>query len=105
MTDALEKLQKLLKELFQIENAAGLDFGIYRVMNHRRDEISGFIDTKLPEIVEDVLKGGAQVRPAHPVLIVPAEVPASQERPLPLRKSRNFPEIFSLPLYDITVTR
>jgi hypothetical protein len=31
VTGALETLQELLKELFQIENTADLDFGIYRI--------------------------------------------------------------------------
>lgn len=59
MTDALGKLQKLLKELFQIETAADLDFGIYRVMNHKRSEIECFVDKRLPEIVEETLSNDA----------------------------------------------
>jgi adenine-specific DNA-methyltransferase len=30
-----EKLQQLLRELFQFENA-NLNFGVYRIMNHKR---------------------------------------------------------------------
>ncbi|MDI6797944.1 MAG: hypothetical protein QMD09_13415, partial [Desulfatibacillaceae bacterium] len=46
MTDNLEKLKKLLAELFQFDNA-DLDFGIYRIMNHKRNEICDFLDRDL----------------------------------------------------------
>lgn len=49
-----EKLQRLLKDLFQFD-AADLDFGIYRVLNQRRDRIEQFIEKDLPQIVEDTL--------------------------------------------------
>ena len=32
----LQKFQELLRELFQFD-CADLDFGIYRIMNHKRD--------------------------------------------------------------------
>jgi adenine-specific DNA-methyltransferase len=51
----------LLKELFQFENA-DLDFGIYRIMNHKRAEIRRFLDEGLPGIVEEALQGGAAAR-------------------------------------------
>lgn len=59
MTDALEKLQILLKELFQTETAADLDCGIYRIMGHKRTEITTFVDKRLPQIVDATLKEGA----------------------------------------------
>ncbi len=37
---------------------ADLDFGIYRIMNHKRDVIERFISTKLPEAVEAELSSG-----------------------------------------------
>ena len=39
MPTSYEKLSALLKELFQLDQA-DLDFGIYRIMNQKRDEIS-----------------------------------------------------------------
>jgi len=39
----LEKLRNLLQELFQLDQA-DLDFGIYRIMNQKRDEIVRFLD-------------------------------------------------------------
>ena len=39
----IAKFQNLLRELFQFD-CADLDFGIYRIMNHKRDVIEKFID-------------------------------------------------------------
>ncbi|MCO6455104.1 MAG: site-specific DNA-methyltransferase [Pirellulaceae bacterium] len=41
-----EKLQKLLEELFQLDQA-DLDFGIYRIMNQKRDEVVRFLEKDL----------------------------------------------------------
>lgn len=60
-TDALARLQDLLRELFQFESA-DLAFGIYRIMNHKRTEIRRFIDESLPRMVEEALQGGAVAR-------------------------------------------
>lgn len=46
MPTAYEKLTALLKELFQMDQA-DLDFGIYRIMNQKRDEITRFLDHDL----------------------------------------------------------
>lgn len=54
----LEKFQKLLRELFQDDSSADLDFGIYRIMNHRRDAIERFISENLPKSVSDTLSEG-----------------------------------------------
>ncbi len=62
-TDALTRLQGLLRELFQFENA-DLDFGIYRIMNHKRREVRAFVDEGLPRLVDDALKGDAVARQA-----------------------------------------
>ncbi len=53
----IEKFQGLLRELFQFD-CADLDFGIYRIMNHKRDVVEQFISTKLPETVEAELGSG-----------------------------------------------
>jgi adenine-specific DNA-methyltransferase len=60
--NALKSLQDLLNELFQIEDAADLDFGTHRIMKHKWAEVKTFIDQRLPEIVEEALKGGALAR-------------------------------------------
>lgn len=55
MTDNQKKLVNLLKEMFQFDQA-DLDFGIYRIMKLRRDEISRFIEHDLPEQITDGLQ-------------------------------------------------
>lgn len=49
-----------MSELFQLDNA-DLDFGIYRIMNLRRDELHRFIDKDLLDAVakgfEEIKKG------------------------------------------------
>ncbi|MFQ6119217.1 MAG: DNA methyltransferase, partial [Methanosarcinales archaeon] len=49
-----EKLKSLLKELFQFENE-DLDFGIYRIMNYKKEEIKKFIDENLIDTVKEQL--------------------------------------------------
>ncbi|MBA2084701.1 Type III restriction-modification system methylation subunit [Dehalococcoides mccartyi] len=51
MAEEKEKLQQLLRELFQF-NSADLDFGIYRIMNFKRDAIEKFIEKDLIKAVE-----------------------------------------------------
>jgi len=46
MPTSYEKLSALLKELFQLDQS-DLDFGIYRIMNQKRDEFSRFLDAEL----------------------------------------------------------
>ena len=53
-----EKFQRLLRELFQFD-VADLDFGIYRVMNHKRHVIEKFIDESLPKAIAEKLNKGA----------------------------------------------
>jgi adenine-specific DNA-methyltransferase len=49
----LEKLRGLLQELFQLDQA-DLDFGLYRIMNQKRDEVVRFLDRDLlPQVQED----------------------------------------------------
>lgn len=49
-----ENLQKVLKEIFEMDKA-DLDFGIYRIMNQKRDQVMDFIDRKLPKDIKDIL--------------------------------------------------
>jgi len=65
MNDALTKLRNLLRELFQIESAGDLDFGIYRIMGQKRSEVEAFIDERLPGIVDEALRSGAVSRQAE----------------------------------------
>ncbi|MFQ5792492.1 MAG: site-specific DNA-methyltransferase, partial [Acidobacteriota bacterium] len=54
----METFQNLLRELFQFD-CADLDFGIYRIMNHKRDVIERFITNDLPKAVAAELDRGA----------------------------------------------
>lgn len=52
MATNFEKLQRLLEELFQLDQA-DLDFGIYRIMNQKRDEVVRFLEKDLlPQVKE-----------------------------------------------------
>jgi len=54
----MEKFQSLLRELFQFD-CADLDFGIYRIMNHKREAIEHFIAVALPQAIAEDLTHGA----------------------------------------------
>lgn len=54
MSKAFEKLVQLLKKLFQTDQA-DLDFGIYRIMNQRREEINRFLEEDLLTQVKEAL--------------------------------------------------
>lgn len=49
--DYRHELQVLLRKLFQFDSA-DLDFGIYRIMNYKRDEIEKFIEEDLIKAVD-----------------------------------------------------
>lgn len=49
-----ENLQKVLKEIFEMDKA-DLDFGIYRIMNQKREQIMQFIDITLPKDIKETL--------------------------------------------------
>ena len=63
-TTSLTKFQGLLRELFQFD-CADLDFGIYRIMNHKRDVIERFITEQLPVSVAAELDGGPLAQQAQ----------------------------------------
>ena len=60
----LAKFQDLLRELFQFD-CADLDFGIYRIMNHKRDVIERFISEQLPAKVSAALDSGPLAQQAQ----------------------------------------
>jgi len=55
MSQNLERLRQLLAEVFQL-NQAELDFGIYRIMNTKREEITRFLDNDLLPQVREILQ-------------------------------------------------
>lgn len=64
MLESLQKLQELLHKLFRAD-AADLDFGIYRIINYRREQLQTFIDEELPSIVSDALDANSEAESAH----------------------------------------
>jgi len=52
--EAYTRLINILKELFQLDQA-DLDFGIYRIMNQKRDEITDFLENRLVTQVKTTL--------------------------------------------------
>lgn len=55
MAEKLEKFKEVLREVFQMDQAE-LDFGIYRIMNQKRDEIEKFLDHDLLPQVKQLLE-------------------------------------------------
>lgn len=51
----LEKFQNLLRVLFRFD-CSDLDFGIYRIMNCKRETVERFITTELPAIINSELQ-------------------------------------------------
>lgn len=55
----LQKTQSILKQLFR-SDSADLDFGIFRIMNMKREQIEQFIDTAFVEITKSEFKKFAE---------------------------------------------
>ena len=53
-TEALNTLREKLRDMFHFAHN-DLDFGLFRILKIKRDEINQFIDEKLPTIVNKVL--------------------------------------------------
>lgn len=56
MTESYQKLIAILKEMFQLDQS-DLDFGIYRIMNYKRNEIEKFLNEDLlPQVKSELEK-------------------------------------------------
>ena len=64
MSEFHKKLQDLRQKTFRAD-AADLDFGIYRIINYRRDQLQTFLDEELPAIVDNILNARAGVKAAQ----------------------------------------
>ena len=53
-TEALNTLREKLRDMFHFTHT-DLDFGIFRILKIKRDEVNQFIDEKLPAIVDEAL--------------------------------------------------
>lgn len=54
MSEKLQRFTKLLRDMFELEKS-DLDFGIYRIMNIRKNEINNFIENTLSGEVSSIL--------------------------------------------------
>lgn len=58
MSDAYQKLIKTLRTVFEMDKA-DLDFGIYRILNQKREEITKFLEKDLLPQVQAAFAGYA----------------------------------------------
>ena len=68
-----------MRELFQFD-CADLDFGIYRIMNHKRAVIERFITTDLPQAITQELERGALTEQAQAAQALEAIAALTAER-------------------------
>ena len=61
--DALKRFQDLMRDLFQFD-MSDLDFGLYRLLRLKRDEIETFLKEQLPRKVDDAFASMAQAEKA-----------------------------------------
>jgi adenine-specific DNA-methyltransferase len=54
--DVRQKFATLLREMFQLDQPE-LDFGIYRIMHARKDDINRFIEQDLPKNIQQAFEG------------------------------------------------
>ncbi|MCX7956267.1 MAG: site-specific DNA-methyltransferase, partial [Patescibacteria group bacterium] len=59
--NSFEKFKQLLKEIFQFDTS-DLDFGIYRILNYKHQQIEKFIDQELKERVEKAFEKYKQIK-------------------------------------------
>lgn len=100
MSQNLEKLKALLAELFQLDQAE-LDFGIYRIMNTRREEIMRFLEHDLLPQVREAL--GRHEQESRSILKDELEKAKEQARQLGFDDPSQAPKVRELQArYDAT---
>lgn len=60
---ALTELTQKLSEIFQIDRA-DLDFGIYRILNSRSEQIERYLTHTLPRVANEKLKENSDIQNA-----------------------------------------
>jgi len=55
MSEKLDNFVKLLRKIFELDKS-DLNFGIYRIMNIRKEQIEDFLSKKLPEQIRTILE-------------------------------------------------
>ena len=57
MTEQFEKFVRVLREMFMIDDAADLDFGIYKVMHQKQEDIEKYLKVDLQKsVLEEINK-------------------------------------------------
>ena len=56
---ALAQLQAILRRLFRLDESPELDFGVYRLLNLKREYLAGYLSEQLPQQVEAALDHAA----------------------------------------------
>jgi adenine-specific DNA-methyltransferase len=93
MSQNLERLKQLLAEMFQLDQAE-LDFGIYRIMNAKREEITRFLDNDLLPQVRKVL--GAYESESREALAAELEKAKEQAKALGFSDPSEAPKVKEL---------
>ena len=81
MTDNQKKLMNILREMFQFDQA-DLDFGIYRIMRMKRDEINRFIEEELPAQITEGLRELAELDISAEVAAIDKQIADTKAAPL-----------------------
>ena len=63
MADQFARFKKVLRELFMIDDAADLDFGIYRIMHQKQNEIEEYLNVELrKQVTEEITQNSSRER-------------------------------------------
>ena len=81
MTDNQKKLLNILREMFQFDQS-DLDFGIYRIMRMKRDEINRFIEEELPAQITAGLSELAGLNTAADIAAIDKQIADTKAAPL-----------------------
>lgn len=81
MTDNQKKFLDILREMFQFDQA-DLDFGIYRIMRMKRDEVSRFIEEELPAQITAGLQELAGLGTAADIAAIEKQIADTKAAPL-----------------------
>ena len=58
METILDRFRNTLRSIFMLDSAEELDFGIYRIMRIKKQEIDNWLDIRLEKIVEEQISNG-----------------------------------------------
>ena len=81
MTENQKKLIGILRDMFQFDQA-DLDFGIYRIMRMKRDEVNRFIEEDLPAQITDGLKELAGLDASAEIAAIDKQIADTKAAPL-----------------------